>query len=157
MAKAGRPTKLDPELQDKICKKLRKGMSLEHAAEINGVSRYTIYEWVRRGEERDVRESAPEFAAFANAIRAARSQGVEVLHDKVFEMAMGVRASKREKGKLVRSRVTVGQVEQAKWLLSRIAPQYYAQQPGTAVNVEAGEGNGAPSITIVHASGDPEA
>jgi hypothetical protein len=46
---AGRPTKFTPELGAKICKWITAGVSIEAAAEAEGVARATVYNWRDRG------------------------------------------------------------------------------------------------------------
>lgn len=49
MNKGGRPTKLTPELQDEIVKVIRAGNYIETAAAYVGLSKNTIYDWMKRG------------------------------------------------------------------------------------------------------------
>ena len=46
----GRPTKLTPEVRQKICDAVRAGNYLDTAAEFGGVDRSTLHRWLRRGE-----------------------------------------------------------------------------------------------------------
>jgi transposase len=45
----GRPTKLTPELQAKICDAIRAGNYLETAAAFAGINKTTLHRWLRRG------------------------------------------------------------------------------------------------------------
>lgn len=45
MAKAGRPPKYGPEIHAAICQNLEMGCSKTTAAELNGITRQTIWEW----------------------------------------------------------------------------------------------------------------
>jgi len=49
----GRPTKLTPEVQEKIVSLVRAGNYPEVAAQAAGISGKTYYEWLRRGESED--------------------------------------------------------------------------------------------------------
>lgn len=46
---AGRPTKLKPEIADRILRALRLGAYFETCAAAGGISRDTLHEWVRTG------------------------------------------------------------------------------------------------------------
>jgi hypothetical protein len=71
----GRHTLLTPELEAKICADIERGAFDYIAAEANGVGRDTFREWLARGEGRDPRRpSSARFAAFAAAVREARSK-----------------------------------------------------------------------------------
>ena len=47
--KKGRPTKLNPETQAKICDALRAGNYLETAAAYAGIDKTTLFDWLRKG------------------------------------------------------------------------------------------------------------
>lgn len=49
MAKTGRPSKLTPELQERVCDLLKRGNYLETAALRTGIDRTTIRNWMRKG------------------------------------------------------------------------------------------------------------
>ena len=51
MAKAGRPTKLTPEVQDKICAALRGGNWRKVAARWAGIGERTFERWMKQGGE----------------------------------------------------------------------------------------------------------
>jgi transposase len=48
---AGRPSKLTPEVQEKILNAIRTGAFIETAAAAAGIHRDTFYEWMKRGEK----------------------------------------------------------------------------------------------------------
>ena len=62
-----RPTVLTPELQEGIIAALNAGCYLEPAAARVGVSKNTLYDWVRRG----VREKTGMYAEFSDAVEKA--------------------------------------------------------------------------------------
>lgn len=49
---AGRPTKMTPEVQDKILTALRAGNFRQVAAQYAGISQRTLREWMQQGERR---------------------------------------------------------------------------------------------------------
>lgn len=79
--KGGRPTKLTPELQEEICKIIRAGNYIETAAAYVGISKNTIYDWMRRGareKERlkknpraKMKKSEAPFVEFSDSIEKA--------------------------------------------------------------------------------------
>lgn len=75
--RTGRPTRLTAEVQAKVLKVLRSGATYEAAAGKAGIGTETLKEWIRRGEGKDERPSAPIYAVFASACRAAVSEAEE--------------------------------------------------------------------------------
>jgi transposase len=51
MARTGRPTKLTADVHNQIVAELRRGYCLEHAAELVGVGRRTIYTWLTQSDD----------------------------------------------------------------------------------------------------------
>ncbi len=76
-----RPSKLTPEVQRKLVALTKAGIFLTASAEYVGVTRPTIYSWLRRGEAEEDRrydgaepnEDKEPFVEFAQAIRQARA------------------------------------------------------------------------------------
>lgn len=63
-----RPTKLTPKLQEQVVGYLRAGAYVETAAAAAGISKETLYSWLRRGAADEV-----PFAAFAEAVEKAQA------------------------------------------------------------------------------------
>lgn len=51
--KTGRPTKLTPELLEEVVKYVRTGAYVETAAAAAGVSKVSLYDWLKRGKRGD--------------------------------------------------------------------------------------------------------
>jgi transposase-like protein len=66
-----RPSKLTPELQEKIVAAIRAGAWFSDACRAAGIKKSTAYEWIRRARGEDSRPATPEHVAFANAVDAA--------------------------------------------------------------------------------------
>jgi len=64
---------LTPELSAAIVELVRRGIPVHQAAEHVGVSRYSVGEWIRRGEDRDDRPGSELYERFTIAVRAARA------------------------------------------------------------------------------------
>jgi hypothetical protein len=74
MPRTGRVTKLTPVIQQAIVNAVTAGAPLVQAAELAGIDKSTVLEWMRRGEERDpVRPTTNAYANFANAITHAKA------------------------------------------------------------------------------------
>jgi transposase len=69
MPRTGRPSKLTPEVQAKVCAAIRKGVHLETAAAAAGIGRATIYRWIEQGE---AEESGP-YREFRDSVRKAEA------------------------------------------------------------------------------------
>ncbi len=52
-SRKGRPTKLTPEIQRKICEKLEKGLSQESALKACGIAHSTFYDWMHNSDFSD--------------------------------------------------------------------------------------------------------
>lgn len=63
----GRPTKLTPELQEKILTAIRAGNYVETAAAHCGINKVTLYDWMKRGAA----EESGIYREFSNAIEKA--------------------------------------------------------------------------------------
>ena len=68
----GRPTKLDPELERRVCALVRGGASLEDAAACVGVSRSTLHRWLSGGRRPG---APPPLASLVVAVERARAEG----------------------------------------------------------------------------------
>lgn len=69
--RTGRPSKLTPEVRDRLFNAIAIGATMDLACRCAGLNPSTVSEWVRRGEGRDKRPPTPEFAEFAADIRRA--------------------------------------------------------------------------------------
>ncbi len=67
---------LTPERSTAVVDLVRRGVPVPTAAEAVGVSRATVREWLRRGEDRDDRPSAEAFATFATDLRQAEALAI---------------------------------------------------------------------------------
>jgi transposase len=120
----GRPTKLTPELQQAIVDAMRKGMPMNKAAALAGISEFMVCEWVRRGEDRDTDRGYHErYAKFAQAIKTARAE-----HQRdMVEVIKGSAQGTPEKP---------GQWQAAAWLLERTDPDEYGMRARMDVSVQ---------------------
>jgi len=71
---AGRRTILTRQLQERICQLIRAGTYDYVAAEAAGISRQTFFDWLRRGEGRSERGTAPAYVKFVAAVRLAQAE-----------------------------------------------------------------------------------
>lgn len=71
----GRPSKLTPEVQERICQLLKLGNTFRTACEVAGIGASTGLEWRQRGEDRHAsREGDAAYAEFAGAVRKAEEE-----------------------------------------------------------------------------------
>jgi transposase-like protein len=74
-AKVGRPTKLTEALVRDIAEAVAEGMTYTLAAQLHGVTRKTLYNWLKAGEDAD--GESPE-AEFLHALKKAEAEGARV-------------------------------------------------------------------------------
>jgi transposase-like protein len=65
-----RPTKLSPELQQRIVQALSAGAYVETAAAMAGVSKQTLYSWLKRGAD----QAQGPFREFLDAVEKAQAE-----------------------------------------------------------------------------------
>lgn len=66
----GRPTKLTEDVEAKLIEWIRAGNYIETAAALCGVSKGTVFGWLRRGQE----QRRGRYRDFLNAVRGAQAQ-----------------------------------------------------------------------------------
>lgn len=82
MSASGRPSKINPKIQAKICDAIRAGNYIETAAAHAGIHKSTLYDWMKRGaREKDrvekaggrakVKKAEADFVAFSDAVEKA--------------------------------------------------------------------------------------
>jgi transposase len=69
-SRRGRPTKLTPEIQEKIVSVIRKGNYIETAAAYAGISKQTLYNWLRTGS----RKPTGVYGEFVRAVEQALAE-----------------------------------------------------------------------------------
>ncbi|MER6830882.1 hypothetical protein ABT352_33150 [Streptosporangium sp. NPDC000563] len=84
--KTGRPLKLTPELQDKLCEHLSNGQYLTTACALTGVSKPTVYRWLEQAEDPD---APAEFRDFRDAVTRARAEAEAAMVEVVMIDAKG--------------------------------------------------------------------
>ncbi len=80
----GRPTKISNEIQHKIITAIRAGNYIETASAYAGISKNTLYDWLRRGEREKqraeknprykIRKSEQPFVDFSDAVEKALAE-----------------------------------------------------------------------------------
>lgn len=102
----GRPTKLTPEVQERIVAVLRSGAYVHQAAETAGIGRSTFDDWIRRGDS-DAEKDKP-YRELREAVEQARAEA-EARH-----VALIARASSKS-------------WQAAAWLLERQYPERWGK------------------------------
>lgn len=80
----GRPTKLNYEVQEKIIQAIKAGNYIETAAAYAGISKSTLYDWLKRGEREKqrvaknpsyrIRKSEKIYVEFSDAVEKALAE-----------------------------------------------------------------------------------
>ncbi|MFM6402014.1 MAG: hypothetical protein ACKPFF_35490, partial [Planktothrix sp.] len=111
----GRPTKLTPEIENKLIKFVALGVPLESASKACGLDYTTVREWLARGKnEHPSRSKTPQFAVFADR----------------YDVAVG-ECEARLVGKI--QSAADSDWKAAAWLLSRRHPQRWAEPKPTSL------------------------
>lgn len=108
----GRPTKLTPEVQDKIVAALRAGNYQETAAAYAGIHRDTFYGWMERGKN----EPGSIYSDFSEAVERAKADA------EVRDVALIDRAA------------ADGSWQAAAWKLERKFPQKWGRVNRTEIS-----------------------
>lgn len=103
----GRPSKLQPDLQERFCALVRAGNTVEIAAEAVGIGESTFYSWMDRGERG--KPADRPYKAFREAVEQARGEAESILVARVAKAAQG------------------GSWQAAAWLLERRAPERWGK------------------------------
>jgi transposase len=112
------PTKLTPELQEKILRQLRFGSYVETAAECAGITRKAFYEWMKKGER-----GLKPYAAFCTAVNHALADA------EVRDLATILKASQKD-------------WTAAAWRLERRYPEKYGRRDRMKLDAEVQVSNG---------------
>lgn len=114
-SKGGRPTKLTPELQNKLLKYVAMGVPLDSACKCVSLDYATVREWLQRGRgEHPTRGKTPQFEAFADKYNVAIGQCEARLVAKIQSAADS-------------------DWKAAAWLLARRHPQRWAEPKPTSL------------------------
>ncbi len=113
---AGRPSILSDELQEAIVADVRRGLTYDDAAALNGIGRSTFHDWFKQGRD----GVSERLVAFATAVTRARS---EARRDAVANVRAGVMMN-----------LTPDWKAEA-WWLERMYPQEYGPQAAVHVKV----------------------
>lgn len=102
----GRPTKLTPEVQERIVTALRAGNYQETAAAYAGIAAPTFYRWMERGADSD---DDPIYSEFREAVERARAE------------------AETRNIALIQKAANDGTWQAAAWFLERTAPQRWGR------------------------------
>jgi hypothetical protein len=123
--RAGRPSKLTPEVIERICAALRAGTSFKTAAEFAGISEPTVHAWMLKGRN----AKSGKFREFWQKVTRARG------------------VAKVSYVNVIRKAASEGDWQAAKWALAHIEPESY----GAAAQKVEINANVAHQITITDA------
>lgn len=112
-----RPTKLNPDIAERIVQAMSVGATYEIAARVGGVNERTLRRWIALGE----RQKSGEYALFAKSVREVQSKLVTRLLAVIDKAA------------------AMGDWKAAAWKLAHVLPEQYSDK-----RVELTGKNGAP-------------
>jgi hypothetical protein len=115
--KMARPTKLTPELTERLCYLIEKGFSYKRACEASGITYVTFNEWLKAAEEPDALRI---FTDFSHQIRESESKCI------------------LKKLDLIDSSINEGNVNVAMWYLSRRCEEFKAESSLNLKNEHSG-------------------
>jgi len=122
VGRRGRKTKLTSELQEKICKYIENGHTVEQACALVGIAEPTYYRWLRRGKE----SKTGKFREFLEAVKSAE----KIAESKY--LAIITRAAVGDPEKKVK-----GDWKAAAWYLERRNPKQFARRDFLRQDVKA--------------------
>lgn len=159
--KRGRPVLLNPEVQDTIVTAIRAGNYIETAAAAAGISKETLYDWLRQG----AKAKEGKFKDFSDSVQKAMADS-EMREVSVLDHAMGGGATiskrvtetvtEKKGGDTITKTVTEETIQPpqwqpAAWRLERKHPEKYGQRQRIDANL-----NHSGSVTIVVKTSDQD-
>lgn len=112
MPPKGRPSKLTPEVQEKICEGIRMCLPFELAVQRVGIHKDTFYEWLKRGKAEE-----GIYSAFSDAVKKAEADAALESLAIIKRAALGHTPKKGQEK---------GQWQAAAWLLERRYKEFFA-------------------------------
>lgn len=119
----GRPTKLDAAIQDRICNTIRLGNYMEAAAASAGVSKVTLYAWLKEG----ARQTRGRYRDFLNAVERAEADREIGANLVITKAANGTAAIPARDGHPGQPAIP-GDWRAAAWRLERTMPERYGRR-----------------------------
>tara|TARA_Y100000401_G_C8322545_1_gene226262 strand:- start:276 stop:728 length:453 start_codon:yes stop_codon:yes gene_type:complete len=89
VSKVGRRSKLTREVQDRIVKGLKLGLTYEHAAAYAGIDRATLYRWLARGRRDADNGEKSIFSEFCDAIKESEGLAAAQCMARIVKAAEG--------------------------------------------------------------------
>jgi transposase len=120
----GRPTVLTDELSERICGYVRRGNYLETAAACSGISKDTLFRWLREGARDSLAGKVTDLSRFSDSINAASAKSEITLLGIIRRAALGSNFKDPETGAV--KIIERGQWQAAAWTLERTKPDKFA-------------------------------
>ena len=158
----GRRTKLNPELQDLICKTIQEGMPYSQACRLAGIDYQTLLNWKARGRNAKTGLFFEFFEALSRAEATAMQQMVKIVRETAAKGSEEITVTEHfdEEGKVTGS-TKVSRVAPRDWraamaMLERRNPEAFGRQ---IIQHEKGEGISTEErvvVTMVFDDGEGE-
>lgn len=129
--KGGRPTKLTAKLRDRIADAIRAGNYVETAAALAGVSKKTLYNWMRRGARARYRADGTPYKVdrpyveFLHAVEKAQAEAIDRDLSVIDRAAQGGRTIRTVKRKFERDGDDLQLIEEI-LEVKEAAPEWHA-------------------------------
>jgi hypothetical protein len=152
----GRPTKLTPELTERLCEEIRKPRAISHACAAVGLHRATFHRWIADAEAED---APAELCDFRDEVARARADAAQILVDAIEKRALGYEVVKHTRGG-EEIREWDSDWKAAAWLLERTAPDEYGNRTkvehsgSTRIDIALPPGAGDAAAAFVQTLGD---
>ena len=105
--RAGRPSKLKPNVQKILENAIAKGTSIRAACSMAGIAKSTYFNWMSQAREDQEAGRQSEYVDFLDQVYTSRCKQIALLHSKINDAAMN------------------GNWRAAMWLLAAVDPEVY--------------------------------
>ena len=118
-------SKLTAELQNRLCAHIAEGMNISATCAAVGISRRTLYNWLKKGEA----EESEQYTDFYSAYQLAVQSSYQVLVRQVLGGDSQVRTELDADGNVIKVvRTETRSWRQAAWLLEKRFPHLFGEQ-----------------------------
>ena len=122
-------SKLTAELQNKLCAHIADGMNISATCAAVGISRKTLYNWLKKGEA----EESERYTDFYSAYQLAVQSSYQVLLRQVLDHDSVVRTELDADGNVTKVvRTETRSWRQAAWLLEKRFPHLFGEETESA-------------------------
>ena len=122
-------SKFTAELQTRFCAHIAEGMNISDSCAAVGISRRTLYNWLKKGEAKETEQYADFYSAYQRAVQSSYQSLLQQVLDGDFQVRTELNADGNVT-KVVRTETRSWR--QAAWLLEKRFPHLFGEQTETA-------------------------